>query len=59
MRQCRQRLKIFEIATLTKFANQDSLMLSGVINGNALVKDITTSPLFYFRHYYKRPYLPA
>lgn len=38
--------KDFKISTLTKMANQDSLPVSGTINGNALVKNATTSPLF-------------
>jgi hypothetical protein len=36
----------FQIGTLTKIANQDSLLMDGTINGNAVVKDATTNPVF-------------
>ncbi len=36
----------FQIGTLTKIANQDSLLADGTINGNALIKNPTTSPVF-------------
>jgi len=36
----------FQIATLSRIANQDSLLLSGDINGTAMVKNVTTNPVF-------------
>lgn len=36
----------FQISTLTHIANQDSLLLSGDINGTAVVKNVTTNPVF-------------
>ncbi|HVX50601.1 MAG TPA: hypothetical protein VHB48_10610, partial [Chitinophagaceae bacterium] len=36
----------FRISTLTKMANTDNLMLGGIINGDAVVKNITTNPVF-------------
>ncbi len=36
----------FKIKTLTQFAEQDSLMLDGTINGNAEIKNLFTKPLF-------------
>ena len=36
----------FQISTLTRIANQDSLLLGGSINGNAVVKNFTTHPVF-------------
>jgi len=36
----------FKISTLTRIANQDSLLLAGTINGDALVKNATTNPVF-------------
>ena len=36
----------FHIGTLTKMINQDSLLADGIINGEALVKDIAGNPLF-------------
>ena len=36
----------FQIATVTKMAHQDSLLLEGAINGNALVSDVMKSPVF-------------
>jgi len=38
--------KNFKIGTITKIANQDSLLAEGTINGNALVKNVTTDPVF-------------
>ncbi len=40
------QFKDFKIATLTHIANQDSLLMDGVINGNAVVKNATTNPTF-------------
>ncbi|MBC7888434.1 MAG: translocation/assembly module TamB [Ferruginibacter sp.] len=39
-------LKDFHIKTLTNIAEQDSLPLDGVINGNVVVKNIMTNPVF-------------
>jgi len=39
-------LKNFHIKTLTNLAEQDSLLLDGVINGNVLVKNAMTNPVF-------------
>ncbi len=36
----------FQIAKLTKIAHQDSLLLEGSINGNALVRDVMKNPVF-------------
>ena len=36
----------FRIETLTSIASQDSLLAGGTINGNAVVSNINTSPLF-------------
>ncbi len=36
----------FQIATLTKIAHQDSILVEGSINGNAIVKDVMTNPIF-------------
>lgn len=36
----------FEIATLTKIANQDSLLAGGVINGSATITDVMQTPVF-------------
>ncbi len=36
----------FKISTLTRIANQDSLLLAGSINGNAVVKNVATNPVF-------------
>jgi TamB, inner membrane protein subunit of TAM complex len=36
----------FKIKTLTRFAEQDSLLADGTINGKAEVKDLFTKPLF-------------
>jgi hypothetical protein len=36
----------FKIATLTKFARQDSLPADGVLNGTAEIKNIFTNPVF-------------
>ncbi len=39
-------LKSFRIKTITDFAEQDSLVMDGVINGSTQVKDIFTNPAF-------------
>ncbi|HWB24668.1 MAG TPA: translocation/assembly module TamB domain-containing protein [Chitinophagaceae bacterium] len=36
----------FRIGTLTRMVNRDGLLLGGIINGDALVKNATTSPVF-------------
>ncbi len=36
----------FQISTLTKIANQDSILVEGSINGNAVVRDVMTNPIF-------------
>ncbi len=36
----------FRIGTLTAFAKQDSLLADGTINGNIIVKNIATQPVF-------------
>lgn len=36
----------FKISTLTGFVQDDSLMANGILNGNALVKNINTQPTF-------------
>ena len=36
----------FRIETLTSIASQDSLLAGGTINGNAVVSNVNTSPLF-------------
>lgn len=36
----------FQIATLTRITNQDSLLLGGDINGTAVVKNVNTNPVF-------------
>ena len=38
--------KNFEIATLTGFVESDSLLVNGLLNGNAIVKNIQTQPTF-------------
>ncbi len=38
--------KAFNIKTITSFAEQDSLLLDGVINGQALVKQVMSNPVF-------------
>ncbi|MEP7319159.1 MAG: translocation/assembly module TamB domain-containing protein [Panacibacter sp.] len=38
--------KNFGIHTLTSFAEQDSLLMDGVIDGNVIVKNATTNPVF-------------
>ncbi|MDQ2719205.1 MAG: translocation/assembly module TamB domain-containing protein [Bacteroidota bacterium] len=38
--------KNFTIATLTGFVQSDSLMVNGMLNGNAIVKNIQTQPTF-------------
>ncbi len=39
-------LNNFHIKTLTNLAEQDSLLMDGVINGNVLVKNAMTAPVF-------------
>lgn len=39
-------LKDFHIRTLTNFADQDSLIMDGIINGNAQVKNMMSNPVF-------------
>jgi translocation and assembly module TamB len=36
----------FKISTLTAFVESDSLMVNGLLNGNAIVKNIQTQPTF-------------
>ena len=36
----------FRIKTLTDFAEQDSLLMDGIINGKAIVKNATSNPVF-------------
>lgn len=36
----------FKIKTLSQFAEQDSLLFGGIINGKAEIKNLTTKPLF-------------
>jgi hypothetical protein len=36
----------FQLGTLTRFADQDSLLVEGVLNGKAQVKNPTSSPVF-------------
>jgi hypothetical protein len=38
--------KNFKIATLTGFVESDSLLVNGLLNGNAIVKNIQTQPVF-------------
>ncbi len=38
--------KDFQIGTITQIANQDSLLISGVINGNAVITDPMKNPVF-------------
>jgi translocation and assembly module TamB len=38
--------KNFSIATLTEFVQSDSLIVNGLLNGNAIVKNIQTQPTF-------------
>ena len=40
------RFSNFKIKTITQFAEQDSLLLDGTINGSAEIKDLFTKPLF-------------
>lgn len=40
------QFKDFQIATITRIAHQDSLLLEGSINGSALVKDAMKNPIF-------------
>ncbi|KAA9040655.1 hypothetical protein FW778_01035 [Ginsengibacter hankyongi] len=39
-------LKNFKIATLTGFVESDSLLVNGLLNGNAVVKNLQTQPTF-------------
>ncbi|MEO6734120.1 MAG: translocation/assembly module TamB domain-containing protein [Ferruginibacter sp.] len=39
-------LKNFHLKTLTNLAEQDSLFVDGTINGNVLVRNVTTTPIF-------------
>ncbi|MEP7108101.1 MAG: translocation/assembly module TamB domain-containing protein, partial [Ferruginibacter sp.] len=39
-------LKDFHIKTLTNLAEQDSMRLDGLINGNVVVKNVMTNPVF-------------
>lgn len=39
-------LKDFHIKTITNFADQDSLIMDGIINGNAQVKNMMSNPVF-------------
>ena len=36
----------FRLSTLSRLANQDSVIVDGLINGNAEVKNLTTNPVF-------------
>lgn len=38
--------KDFRIKTITNFANQDSLLMDGLINGNVVANDIMKAPVF-------------
>lgn len=38
--------KNFKISTITSIANQESLLLDGTINGNAVVRNAMTNPIF-------------
>lgn len=38
--------KDFQIGTITKIANQDSLLIAGIINGNAIITDPMKNPVF-------------
>ncbi len=38
--------KDFQIATITRMAHQDSLLVEGSINGNAIVRDVMKTPIF-------------
>jgi len=40
------RFANFKLGTLTRLANQDSLLIEGTMNGTAEVKDVTTNPVF-------------
>jgi hypothetical protein len=40
------RFTDFKIKTITQFAEQDSLLLDGTINGQAEIRDLFTKPLF-------------
>lgn len=36
----------FKLSTISRLANQDSVIADGILNGNAEVKDLTTNPVF-------------
>lgn len=38
--------KDFRVKTITNFAQQDSLFMDGIINGEATIKDVMSSPVF-------------
>ena len=38
--------KDFRIKTLTNFADQDSLLVDGLVNGTTVVRDVMTNPVF-------------
>lgn len=40
------KLTDFRINTITAFAKQDSALVDGIINGQAMIKDIATNPIF-------------
>ncbi len=40
------RFANFRLSTISRLANQDSVIADGLLNGNAEVKNITTKPLF-------------
>jgi hypothetical protein len=40
------KLKDFRIATITAFAKQDSAFIDGIINGQAMIKNIAVQPTF-------------
>jgi hypothetical protein len=36
----------FRLSTISRLANQDSVIADGLLNGNAVVKNVTTNPVF-------------
>ncbi|HEY4065038.1 MAG TPA: translocation/assembly module TamB domain-containing protein [Puia sp.] len=40
------RFSNFRLSTISRLANQDSVIADGILNGNAEVKDLTTNPVF-------------
>jgi len=36
----------FQIASITKIAHQDNLLVQGILNGNVLIRNINSTPLF-------------